>query len=503
MRPSLESIMRERVRIRRTVDLEERSGFTLPELLVVIAIIGLVSVAVIPVTLSSLDERRVNEAARVFQAKIIGARSEALREGAPRGIRLLPAPGYEGINGTNRLAYDRLVSIRPAPNYSVGRVSVSQFDPTSGNPTSGNFTDVLTNDPKPLNRNLNPVPAGAPANYPPNVHISGIRLDSAPTDRFQDPTTGLDFLIPSPPTGWYWNIRVGDRVRIGTSGPLYTVVGPMEIFNDDLFVNIDTTQGQALIDSTTGTPLEFLFLSNDLDDDGDGLRDEAFPLNSPIPPFPGERGLEFVTNLVQIQSAAATQNRPLTYTIQRRPVQSPNAGEFRLPGDVLIDATSANRSDGLNSERSRLPIDPFTRTVDIMIGPNGEVLPTDTGEAFDGLQSVTGGQSIGTTGFLPYLHFWLAEREDVYEPFPAYTDANGFPSAGFQGNGNNPNGSYVLPMPQGTPGFNESIALEGRLRLVTVFTRTGQILTREIDYFDVGNINAPFLSAEAGRRDIE
>ena len=51
----------------------------------------------------------------------------------------------------------------------------------------------------------------------------------------------IDFnhgLLLNPPTSWYWNIRIGDKVRINNSGIYYTVVGPMQIPNPELFVNV-------------------------------------------------------------------------------------------------------------------------------------------------------------------------------------------------------------------------------------------------------------------------
>ena len=35
--------------------------------------------------------------------------------------------------------------------------------------------------------------------------------------------------MPNPPTNWFWNIRVGDKIQINNAGPWYTVVGPMAI----------------------------------------------------------------------------------------------------------------------------------------------------------------------------------------------------------------------------------------------------------------------------------
>ena len=45
---------------------------------------------------------------------------------------------------------------------------------------------------------------------------------------------------PNPPTSWFWNVRVGDKLQLNNAGPWYTIVGPMSIGpsqgNTDMFV---------------------------------------------------------------------------------------------------------------------------------------------------------------------------------------------------------------------------------------------------------------------------
>ncbi len=71
---------------------ERAGGFTLVELLVVILIILLVSAVTLPVVVPALASRQVSEGARILQAGLAGARDTAIRNNAPRGIRLLPDP---------------------------------------------------------------------------------------------------------------------------------------------------------------------------------------------------------------------------------------------------------------------------------------------------------------------------------------------------------------------------------------------------------------------------
>src|SRR4051812_25449024 len=94
-------------------------GFTLIELLVVVVIVILVSAVTLPAVISGLQNRQVNEGARVLQAALAGARDAAILANAPRGIRLLPDAVLNDTitTGTGRiLTSSRLVQIEPAPD---------------------------------------------------------------------------------------------------------------------------------------------------------------------------------------------------------------------------------------------------------------------------------------------------------------------------------------------------------------------------------------------------
>src|SRR5262249_37989313 len=97
---------------------------------------------------------------------------------------------------------------------------------------------------------------------------------------------------------------------------------------------------------------------------------------------------------------ALSLNKP--YTIQRRPTPVANAREISLPTNVVIDLTSWNNAI---QERSQFPIgviNQFTGYVDILLNPNGTVVPTTlySAPASFGMSSA-------------FFHFWLAERSDV------------------------------------------------------------------------------------------
>ena len=248
-------------------------GFTLVELLVVVLIIVLVGAATIKVAIFDQGGRSVSEGARVVQAAIAGARDAAFRSNSPRGIRFLPDPVFNGQNG-GALAANRIISIETAPDYNTGLVSVTAAPNDSRSPrswrSSSPYSRVTTNGPR--------VPV----------------------------TTA----IPNEPTSWYWNIRVGDKIRFGDSGRYYTVAGPnlsgaylppgsqfnsgatYVPYNVERYVNfgppgyvrqlpiaIPAVSVQNNPDPTNAGSThfpEFLQVVNGQDDDGDGWIDEGF-----------------------------------------------------------------------------------------------------------------------------------------------------------------------------------------------------------------------------------
>src|SRR3954451_20228381 len=77
-------------------------GFTLVELLVVVVIVILVSAVTLPAIISGLQNRQVNEGARVLQAALAGARDASILANAPRGIRLLPDLTLSDLTATGK-----------------------------------------------------------------------------------------------------------------------------------------------------------------------------------------------------------------------------------------------------------------------------------------------------------------------------------------------------------------------------------------------------------------
>jgi prepilin-type N-terminal cleavage/methylation domain-containing protein len=479
-------------------------GFTLVELLVVITIIALISAATLPVVLPALSSQQVREAARILQAALVGARDAAIRDNAPRGIRLLVDPTFTGQGAVNNqpyaLAYNRFIPIEVPGEYTTGLATISM-------PVGVNFTAYLEAG-----------PGGAGPN--PNIHPTPLRVD-------EELTMGnVPGGLPNERTSWFWNIRIGDKIRLSSGGRYYTVIGPAVINpqnpntlgqNPELYVN-DGPPGnptQSPNAQTVGnfqlTP-EYLYLVNGQDDNKDGyvdngwdgydnnfngLVDDYFEWINPQTGLPIEQeqwvGTELTQLLLNVPNAAGVRHVPdLHYSILRRPTPVAGAREITLPGGIVIDATTWNSPYG--QERSRLPIDPRTLYVDILVNQNGQVVPT------------TAYSSPTAFSSLPFYHFWLTDREDVHE----MSDLWGVNTANAWGGNSNPNGgsSFLLPLPSS---FYANLAtqpasgaaLKAERALVTLFTRTGQITSNSLENFNITDINAPFYQAQTGAREAK
>ena len=440
-----------------------RRGFTLIELLVVILIILLVSAVVLPTVLPAISHRQVSEAARILQGALAGARDTAINNNAPAGIRLLPDPALTGqpitVNGvptldpTKILASNRYIPIQLAPGYSEGYVlpqnfgTLPQFSVTFFPYYFGN---VAGNYPSTTNQMLYLVQAYTNGGNPPMLN---------------------------PPTSWYWNIRIGDKIQINNSGISYTIVGPMTVLNPELFVNVGNPGTIPPLPDAKGYPVEFLFLTNGIDDNKDGYVDNGWDGVD----NDGINGVDDLNEWVEIETwQGSLQSTPnpaggYPYTITRRPVVSPGARETPLPSNVVVDLTTWNPGAfgaGYVKERSRLPVDPTTGYVDILLNPNGTVVPTT---------EYSSPSSFGMNS--AFYHFWLAERGDLFDPVAT------------------PGVAYLLPQVQNvdTPA-GETRFLKGERRLLTLFTRTGAINTNQVETFDGNNPSLPFLAPQQGIR---
>ena len=398
-----------------------RPGFTLIELLVVITIIALVSVAVLPTVLPAIQHRQVSESARLVQAAIEGARDAAVRANAPRGVRLLADPAYPGstTDPTAPLAFSRLIAIEPAPDYREGRVSIR----------------------------------GDSADPPSLANGAALRLEESRVD-----TNGF----PNPRTSWHWNLRVGDRIQIGRAaegenqaGLFYTVVGPVVESSPERFVNLGPPGTASSLTDANGLEVEYLFLVNGGDDDGDGWTDEGYDGVD----NDGDGTIDELDEWEQEHWNGEQAIRGATndlYVVRRRPYPTQGARVVELPSGVVIDATTW----ATTRERSHLPIDPESLACEFLVLPSGAIVPA---ARFS---------SPSSADVVPFFHLWIAERGDLIEPAAT--------------------GVTRLPEPK------------GEARVITVNTRSGLVATSDpAGTFDAGQPHAPFYAARGGERSVD
>lgn len=433
------------------------AGFTLVELLVVILIVMLLAVAALPTVVPAITHRQVSEAARLLQAGLVGARDRAMQANAPRGLRFLPDPAFMNRPGTLIQAANRWVQIETAPDYTTGQVSIS--------------------------------PASDAKYHGTTLALGG--SGGAPCLIVYEALTNTNGLA-NENTSWAWNIRVGDKFRFADAGRYYTIVGPMVVANPEGFINYGTPGTAPL--AGPGGSIEYLFLVNGQDDNLDGYVDNGFdgvdnnfnniPPQSPplidlndsaeweIETWVGPQGTLIATNPGALVS--------MPYTINRRPVPAQTGLETVLPADIVIDLTTFNTT----RERSRVPIDPITNYVEIMVNPNGQVEPTTSYSSPSSVSMANGA----------FYHFWLAERKDVFEPVDQ--TANSVP--------------YLLPMPEtaydmsgspsGYPATGDAAPrfLTGERTLVTLYCRSGNIVTNSIEFFSAADVSMPFYASQIG-----
>lgn len=358
---------------RRAREMAGRKGFTLVELLVVLVIVAIVAAVTLPVVQTAWQSRKVDSAAQLMQGELAAARARAQASpGGVAGIRLLPDPSFPiarladgSVDPSGVLAYDRVVPLVAPPGYQDGRVSIHASYPAA-------FAAIL-----PANRLVLEQQVG-----------TAYRLADGSTRR-----------VAIEPTSWAWNVRVGDQLEL--LGRRFNVVGPIAAGpaqgNVELFVNYDPAWLSAA-DRGDG-PAEFLLLSNNLDDDGDGYPDN------------GADGLDndgdgLVDEADEWTETEAWGPLPpnaveMPYLVRRRPAPGPASTGVALAGAV-IDATGYAAKV---PSRSVLPVDPWTGSVDLVVDWTGAWSRARTVgvPTADGLKS-------------SFWHFWISDRGEVSAP---------------------------------------------------------------------------------------
>ncbi len=144
--------------------------------------------------------------------------------------------------------------------------------------------------------------------------------------------------------------------------------------------------------------------------------------------------------------------------------------------------------------------------MDILVSPSGQIVQSGAGAA--GIDQ----NNSSPTSNLPFYHFWLTERRGVVAPlWGSATTAPFVPVL-------NPSYPNVLPMPSGSANYTPAPGqtpqyLIGERRLVTMFTRSGLVVTNSIEPsydrdasnniinvhgFNGLDINQPYYDAQAG-----
>ena len=468
--------------------LRSANGYTLVELLIVLTIILLVSAATLPVIMPAMRQRQVNEAARIFQAALAGARDLAISKNAPRGIRLLPDPlltqpvvGSTDSNGNNiggaiTWACNRFVPIEPASDYSEGRVTF--FD---ANWSSGQYTQWF----------LDPNYQDVAAKYSPLASTNGTSVLMLLQSFIEPGVSNISTTVEL--TSWAWNLRVGDKIQIANpqnasqpitpgTGNVYTIIGPVVDPNPDNYINYGAN-GPPSPSNYVNPPPEYLLLVNGVDDDGDGLVDNPFNGVSLNTNYEPEKwlGAQVQESYSHYDGFAPAKPSIRRYVAKRRPVPARGARETLFPANVVVDLTTWN----LTQERSRIPVDGDARYIDILLDPSGQVIQSTR-------------YSNPANFISPFLHFWLTDREGVVEPpYTVNTDGT------FTFQSLLSTGTVYLPMPSGTSGYapTNGQTLQGERMLLTIFAKTGNITTNSLQNFDGTDINAPFYAAQRGERE--
>lgn len=578
--------------MRQTLPRRPVRGFTLIELLVVLFIVGLLSAATLPVLISTLNQRQVQDASRVVQQALINARFAAMSTGKPAGIRLLADPVYTGPDQSDPfrpLAYNRIIQLEAADDYSDGQLRVHSPG-ASADEMLDFFLVCIANglNWKTMLLTPNALVSKGPQDPFQNMIFPPV---GAQPGKFRDPRIVLRQYksevksggVPSPvePTNWSWNIRAGDRITVGVQNTSqYVVAGPVApflpasgynpvTFNPERFVNMGSpfqmTQFQLptyFVQPGNLGPLtypyytsEILYVVNEsnkmfdgVDNNGDGVVDPAFDgldndgngyvddpselfFHNAIDPQTGviaglitagtnpstpqgratmiqslKSTFEWDPVILAADKLGTVGGEAQEYSVKRRMVPSANSAEVGLPADVVIDATTAvqwvasqsspnggylvlappnvNYVQGTEmAERSRLPIDPLTRYVDIIFQPDGQVVTSAAATVN------------GAPFQVPFYHIWLADRGDV---FPQVNPAG------------KTRDKYVpqLPMPEGAilgsthdHASDTEWRLKNERRMITIQTRTGRISSQTVEFFD-GDANTPFQDAQKGIAEV-
>ncbi|RUL82039.1 pilus assembly FimT family protein [Tautonia sociabilis] len=495
------------------------SGMTLTELLVVIAIILLVSAATLPTAYVAFAEREVSEAANLVQGNFKLSRDRATGTGQPQGIRFVPDPDLTDFS-SRVVASNRMLTLTTPPNYSEGLVIpiveiwTPPFIPAGVVPNDqirrlALYGAKLDNDKLPI----------APTSWYFNIRQGErVRLDGAGNEylvsgpitlgpasrnpeRFVNQTGNLAIgtTVRALPTNTQFEILYIVNGRDDPDPPSNPLIGG---YTDPHFNGVDDNGDEVIDPGYDGVdnngngfidePAELLFVAPssglpvtyvEYEEDAPIL-DSAFRFarvngytmgsNGTNEPYAGT-GMPGVVPLTDLGAAPIPLDDPALlgvatpprnrYVISRRPSVATDAREYALPTGAVIDLTTSELDLDLDpltrSERSRVPIDPVTGYLDLVIYPNGQVIP-----------STPYGFSRALDAEYPLFFLWIASREDVaapVDPDPSTPMTLEWP---------------LLPLPRESNGPGSKV-LQGERRLVTISPTSGYASVSEVPSFGV------------------
>jgi prepilin-type N-terminal cleavage/methylation domain-containing protein len=126
----------------------KRAGFTLIEMMVVMALIALLTAMVMLIAPNILDKDRARDAASQLQGALQNARMRAMRDGVPRGVRLIVDPTSTGATFTTASSY-QYIEVPPWLLFT----NASGATPTSGTAPYLSLSDTLATAPVPITVN--------------------------------------------------------------------------------------------------------------------------------------------------------------------------------------------------------------------------------------------------------------------------------------------------------------------------------------------------------------
>jgi hypothetical protein len=202
---------------------------------------------------------------------------------------------------------------------------------------------------------------------------------------------------PCEPTTWFWLVRVGDVVTV--RGREYTVCGPTLVpfgpDNPDGCVNWGLPGAVASPLDRGAGPMEWLYLTDRADDDGDGFTDEGWDgLDNDLDGATDEAD-EWEQEAWANIPAGGVEAEP--YRIDRRPIEA----DVRSGGDVA-DKSKTPSPIVVDGRRSAFPVNSYTGSVDVAFDDSGAAWsPTIYGRPASPPLNAT------------RLSFWVCGRADV------------------------------------------------------------------------------------------